>query len=244
MEEKDRELLLLDYLQGRLSAEDRQTVETLLATDAEFARQFSGLKAIWSDLDVLNAPQVSAETQAHFEATLKAFEQTRQTRIHWWNRELRISWGFALVMAGIILCVAFIFLLIASQQEKTLLYGLDNPSSIERIKAVNYVDEHAKDNRQVVEALLTILNTDPSENVRLVTLDALLKLAHRPYVRAGLVHSIARQQTELMQLAIANAMLKLQDKTSVKPLQKLMQSNQDTLIKQQLSQTVKKLESI
>jgi hypothetical protein len=49
-----------------------------------------------------------------------------------------------------------------------------------------------------------------------------------------------------MQVALANAMLHLQEKSSVKPLKKLLeeQDNGNAMIKQKLEQTVQQLESI
>ena len=75
---------------------------------------------------------------------------------------------------------------------------------------------------KVIDALLTTLNEDPNVNVRLATLGALTKLADDPRVREGLVHSIEQQDSPIMQLAIADVMVKLQEKRSVRSLQRLL----------------------
>ena len=100
---------------------------------------------------------------------------------------------------------------------------LENPSASERIRAVSYTNEIGKANKQVIDALLETLNDDPNVNVRLVTLEALVKFANEPAVRQGLVQSIANQESPLMQSAIADVMVKLQEKRSVKSFRELLQ---------------------
>jgi HEAT repeat protein len=99
-------------------------------------------------------------------------------------------------------------------------------------------------NDKVIVALFTTLNNDENENVRLATLDALVRFADNPKVREGLVASLLRQDSELMQVALANVMLQLQEKRSVTPLKKLLEiKNINTMVKKKLEQTVKHIEA-
>jgi HEAT repeat protein len=100
-------------------------------------------------------------------------------------------------------------------------------------------------NDKVLEALFTTLNTDDNENVRLVTLDALVELAANPTVREGLVASLLKQESPLMQVALADALVQLQEKKSVKSFKKLLENQQlNSGVKQKLEQSVKKLQII
>lgn len=79
-------------------------------------------------------------------------------------------------------------------------------------------------------------------NVRLVTLEALADLARDPRVREGLVQSLSRQESPLVQVALADVMLKLQEKRSLKPMRQLLQRpNTNDLVKSKLEQTIKEL---
>jgi hypothetical protein len=100
---------------------------------------------------------------------------------------------------------------------------LQNPSASERIKGISYTSEITTVDKSVIEALLTTLNNDPNVNVRLMTLEALTHYAGNPAVRAGLVESISQQESPLVQAAMADVMLKLQEKNAIKPLKKLLQ---------------------
>ena len=96
---------------------------------------------------------------------------------------------------------------------------------------------------QVVEALLATLNNDPNVNVRLMTLEALAQVAVRnASVREGLVHSIMEQESPLVQAALADVMLKLQEKRSVQPFRKLLQQKDlNVQIRTKIEQTITKL---
>jgi hypothetical protein len=129
-----------------------------------------------------------------------------------------------------------------SMKQMMMLSLLENPSASERIRAVGYTDEMGAASRKVIDALLTTLNQDANVNVRLITLDALARLSGNPIVREGLVQSIARQDSPLVQSAIADLMVKLQEKRSVKPLQKLLHKKDlNGMVKTKIEQSIQKL---
>lgn len=130
----------------------------------------------------------------------------------------------------------------SSMKQMMMLSLLENPSASERIRAVGYTDQMSSVNNKVVDALLTTLNQDPNINVRLITLDALAKLSKSPMVREGLVQSITKQESPLVQSAMADLMVKLQEKKSVKPLQKLLQKKDlNEMVKTKIEESIQKL---
>jgi anti-sigma factor ChrR (cupin superfamily) len=128
------------------------------------------------------------------------------------------------------------------EMKKTVTLALlENPSASERIRGVSYTSEikTVSKNREVIEALLSTLNTDPNVNVRLVTLEALTQYADDAAVRTGLVQSIVQQDSPIMQAAMADVMLKLKDKRSVDSFKKLLQQKDlDHSIRNKLEQTI------
>jgi hypothetical protein len=126
-----------------------------------------------------------------------------------------------------------------------MLSMLENPAATERMKAVSYTQELQTVNDKVLDALFTTLNTDTNENVRLVTLDALVQMANNPKVREGLVASLLKQESPLMQVALADAMVELQEKKSVKSFKKILENKAlNDGVKQKIEQSVKKLQVI
>ena len=119
---------------------------------------------------------------------------------------------------------------------------IDQPSAIDRIKAVNMTNNFASVNDKVVTAMLKTLNNDPNENVRLITVEALYEFADNPRVREGLILSIIKQNSPLVQLALADIMIALQEKKSVEHFENLLKKKDlNDSVRNRLQQTVKVL---
>ncbi|MBD2769851.1 HEAT repeat domain-containing protein [Hymenobacter sp. BT664] len=132
---------------------------------------------------------------------------------------------------------------VGEMRQVLLLSLIDNPSATERLRAVSYTKELNDPNSRVVSALLSTLNNDPNVNVRLATLEALVPLAQEDAtVRLGLVHSLPKQQSPLVQSALADVMVQLQERRSVKPLRELLkQADLDETVKDKIEQTIQTL---
>jgi hypothetical protein len=131
---------------------------------------------------------------------------------------------------------------VSEMREMMMKSLLQNPSASERIKGISYTSEIATVDKSVIEALLTTLNNDPNVNVRLMTLEALTHYAGNPAVRAGLVESISQQESPLVQAAMADVMLKLQEKNAIKPLKKLLlQKNLNGLVRNKVEAAIARI---
>ncbi|WP_139921353.1 zf-HC2 domain-containing protein [Hymenobacter sp. DG01] len=127
-------------------------------------------------------------------------------------------------------------------QPTQVLALLSNPSAVQRLRAVSYAEEVAPTNERVVAALLSTLNQDPNVNVRLASLEVLAGLSHDPVVRQGLVRSLPRQDSPLVQSALADVMVRLQERRSVRPLRKLLQQdNLNEQVKDKIEQSIETL---
>lgn len=132
---------------------------------------------------------------------------------------------------------------VGEMRQVMLLALIENPSATERLRAVGYTKELAGGaDARVVEALLSTLDHDPNVNVRLATLEALAPLAQDPAVRLGLVHALAQQESPLVQAALADAMVQLQERRSVAPLRRLLQqANLDESVKSKIEASINTL---
>jgi HEAT repeat protein len=96
---------------------------------------------------------------------------------------------------------------------------------------------------RVMEALFATLNNDDNVNVRLVTLEALTHIRSDASVRGG-TREIPRlvQDSPMVQVALADVMVKMQEKRSVKALKTLLQKEDlNDLVKVKIEQTIKDL---
>ncbi|HEX2969479.1 MAG TPA: HEAT repeat domain-containing protein [Bacteroidales bacterium] len=111
---------------------------------------------------------------------------------------------------------------VSELKQMMMLSLLQDQSATMRLQAVSYTEELSSVDKQVIEALLLTLNNDPNVNVRLATLEALAQLADESSVREGLVRSIENQESPVVQSAIADVMVRLNEKRSVEPLKRLL----------------------
>jgi hypothetical protein len=114
---------------------------------------------------------------------------------------------------------------VSDLQEMMMLSLLEKGSATERLKAVNLTQEMSDASRKVTNALLQTLNHDENVNVRLAALEALKPYAAESGVREALIRSIARQESPLVQISMAELMVALQEKSAVKEFQKIVDSD-------------------
>ena len=104
-----------------------------------------------------------------------------------------------------------------------MLAMLEKESATERLKAVSLTSDMQLVSKKVTAALFQTLNGDENVNVRLAALDVLMNYAKDDEVREELIRSISLQDSPLVQIALADLMVMLQEKKSVSELKKLLQ---------------------
>lgn len=115
---------------------------------------------------------------------------------------------------------------ITEMKEMVMLSQLRQESPSERLKAVTLAEEWHDDDAKIVTALMRTLNGDPNVNVRLATVETLSRFTDNPDVRRGLIESINRQQSPLVQLALAELMGRLQEKKAKPELNRLLKNKE------------------
>jgi hypothetical protein len=109
-------------------------------------------------------------------------------------------------------------------KETLVLTMMQQNSPVERIKAVNMVAELGSADDQIIAGLLRVLNQDENDNLRLLSLDALLRYSGIPEVRKGLISSIGNQTSPLVQLRLAEIMLILRERRAIPEFQKVLEN--------------------
>lgn len=209
-------------------------------------------KEIWDKLSEIKVPE-SRNLRPDFESMLSEFKQGQRPKTYQifgnWQR-----WAAAasILVVGLIGGIFFQRSVLNPKtdvvelsnevhelKQMMMLSLLENPASTERMKAVSYTEEVAV-NDKMIDALFLTLNNDEDDNVRLVTVEALTKLAKHARVREGLVQSISKQTSPLVQVALADAMVSLQEKRSIKPFEKILKDqNTNAAVKEKLKESIK-----
>lgn len=111
---------------------------------------------------------------------------------------------------------------VSDLKEMMMLSLLEKESASDRLKAVSLTEEMPDASNKVTHALLQTLNNDANINVRLAALEALIPYSKDEHIREELIRSIAKQESPLVQVALAELMVTLQEKSSVKELEKIL----------------------
>ena len=259
--------LFAGWMDDQLMQAERTKMEDHLAHCAACREELAVMQRTWDIMGEISTPEPSEKMRTNFLAMLGDFKNAEQApkgtfnklKAHFnqiWNLQPRWPLAYSLMVALVCFCGAYWFVHSSKQEEQMqalsaqvhdlkqtmTLALLDNPSASERMRAVSYTDDMKHVDSKVIAALLETLNNDPNVNVRLTTLDALTKLANHPEVRQGLIQSITQQGSPLMQSAIADVMMKLQEKGSVKQFKELLkQKDLDNGVRTKISHTISSL---
>ena len=241
--------LITDYVSRQMTEDERSVFESHLRQCVTCLDEVEEQKKIWDMLGETPVPAISSR----LDELDRFYIQPAESRGLW----LKIAAAFILVIAGFAAgfivnrpAIAYnnsqqvdsLSAQVHDMRQMIMLSLLENPSASERIRGVSYTNEISQVNTKIIDALLTTLNNDPNVNVRLMTLDALLHYASNPVVREGLVQSIVQQESPLMQSALADAMLKMQEKRAVQPFKKLLEQKQiNVQVRTKIEQTISRL---
>jgi hypothetical protein len=111
-------------------------------------------------------------------------------------------------------------------RETLVLSMMEQNSPVERIKAVDMISKMNTADDKIIVNLLTTLENDDNDNVRLLALETLIKYAGKPEVREGLIHAISMQSSPMVQIRLAEIMVSLQEKRSVPEFRKVLNNAQ------------------
>lgn len=263
---------LPDLLNDELTPTDRTALDAHLAQCPACQQELAALRQVWQGLGAVPTPEPGPQVRTRFYAMLDEFVEAEKNgpKRRWAGFWEKLAWpvtpawvgrlAYSLILLGLGAAAGYwlqqrnspgvaqqrqidaLSAQVEDMRQTVMLSLLENPSATERLRAVGFTKEINDVDGQVIDALLTTLNNDPNVNVRLVTLEALADLARDARVREGLVQSLTRQESPLVQVALADVMVRLQEKRSLKPLrQMLRQPGINDLVKSKLEQTIKEL---
>jgi hypothetical protein len=243
MEKQKIQDLILRYNSGQASAEDMKQIEWLLEEGNIDLTALEDMQQLEDQVMKIQHPSPSADLDKRFFQML-AQEKKSKSSFSWgrffsWP-ELAPKLAFASVT--LLLGIAIGYLVkpsapsgnqqiellstqVSEMKEMMMLSMLEKESATDRLKAVSLTSEMNEASIKVTNALLQTLNNDENINVRLAALEALKPYVRDINVRKELIKSIARQESPLVQVSLAEVMAEFQVKSSVKELQKIMQSD-------------------
>lgn len=242
MEKKQLEELIAKYNEGLADPAEIRMIERMIEEGNIALTELRDLKDFDDRLMKAAYPSPSLNLDDQFYAALAA--EKKKLRPHF---SFSVNWSVLfprLAFATVVLAVGFtggylfnrpaqnqevheLTQQVSDLKEMMMLSLLEKESATDRLKAVSLTSEMNSVSLKVTSALFQTLNQDENVNVRLAALEALKPYVRDSKVREGLVQAISRQNSPLVQVALAELMASLQEKKSVKELQKIL-DNQNT----------------
>ena len=243
MEKEKLEGLLIDYIDNRLNAVDRRTVEQELMTNREARKLYDELKEVISVMEQSAPLAPSSALKEKFQKDLNdAQRSARRSKTIFFNPTFyRVAAAFALMlMSG---AIGFWISKNNEQQQriaeieremeltrqqladtKQLMLGMleNDQSASQRIKGVNVAMGLPKADEEIVKVLFRTLHSDPSTNVRLAALEALFRFQHDNAVRKGLIAALTEQSDPMVQIRLIQLMVEMGERAVVDDLQKIV----------------------
>jgi hypothetical protein len=219
---------------------------------------------IWNNLAKEVLPKPSAQMHARFYRTLNEIQLTEKRPSFWkvgvdrvnvWLDELSpgARWAFIAGIFIVGLTSGFFFSDRSSDttnqsagvvpDDNFLFTNFDlSQSATTRLREVQGVKNLNRPDEKIFQVLNQVLLNDPNINVRLSAIESLLFFASNPKVREYLIEAIPYQESPLVQLALADAMILLQEKRSTPKWHKLFESGQVEIdVKMHLQETLEPL---
>jgi len=253
------EQLIADYLAGNLDQMGKERVEELISTGEIDFMEFREIEKLHDNLGSLRIPKPAAEMSTLFYAMLeeekhrqqKPFTAKIKIALKQWLSQItlpRVAYAAILLMIGGWAGGQFsgtqseleqLSSEVQNMREMLMVNMLEGPSAAERLKAVNISSELPMADTEAIHALLFTLNNDPSVNVRVQTIEALKRWGNDERVRKGLVESIAGQESPIVIIQLADAMIELELKNSAPELERLLEERElDYTVQQKLQSSI------
>jgi len=251
MMNKSIDELILDYVLGQLKGEELEIFEENLKNNSQLKHEVEKTQSAIKIFEKETSFKIPNPTQAMDDGFYKMLNNSQTSNAKSWFAELinieflkPALYGAAMMLVGI--SIGHYYTggqiditntennLVTSEystkmQELAVVSMLQLPSVSKRLQAVSLVENSNNDvDNVIITALFNTLNNDSNLNVRLAVLDTLVQFSNTANVRLRLVNSITFQDSPMVQLAIADLMLDLQETKAIKPLKKLL-DNKDLI---------------
>lgn len=243
MEKERLEELIIDYIDNRLNAIDRQMIEQELLTNETARKLYHELSEVIRAMEQSVPFEPSKAQRKNFEEMLgREIRTSRSGKVVWFTPGLyRAAAAVALLVVGVSL--GFWISKYNAQQESLAdlkeemelarkqiedtkhmmltMLGNENSAS-QRIKGLNVAIGLPNADEEIVTVLFNTLQNDPNTNVRLAALDALARFQQDPGVRKQLIGSLQRQRDPMVQIRLIQLMVDMKEKSIVDDLQEII----------------------
>ena len=257
--------LLIAYLENNLNEEQKMCVEEHLTECERCRNEYKISQQLLTDMDKVADEQPGPDLQLSFNQMLEEEKETqRYNKFKPVSTKRKIEFGNFrefLKYAAVVIIIFGIGILLGKNlgekgshsveivqlktelqmmQQNLTLATLKQPTTSQRLKAVNILDEQVQADEKIVAILVQTLQSDENVNVRMAAANALAKYTNNELVTNAFLEALRNQKEPSLQITLINILVKIQDERARILFQDIMK-NENTLpvVKQLASEGIK-----
>ncbi len=254
------EAKIIDYLEGNLSEQEARLMKEYVESNELAGQALEETKALLEGTDDLLTREPGSALRANFMNMLEE-EKQLQDNVRPITSGSDRSWKTAFqIAASLLLLIAGYGMgryalqqttddkILALEQESELLKQnvmmalIENRSASKRIQAVNYVQEFATPDSEVLNALIDRMHYDANVNVRLAAAEALSGYSDNAQVKDAFIEALGTEKDPGIQIAIIQFLVEVKDTRARGPMQQLLEQEETpNFVKDQVSQGLSNL---
>ena len=255
--------LLIEYLENSLNKEQTNKVESHLTSCEQCRNEYQLAKQFLSAVNDVEDEQPSANLRMNFNQLLEEEKeiQTKESIITEPKKQNNYRFGEFLKYAAAILIIfgmGFLFgknlhqtndRSLEISQLQTDLYNmkqsltmatLRQPTSSQRLKAVNILEKQGQGDDKVLTVLVQTLQSDANVNVRMAAANALTKFANHPLVRNAYLEALKNQKEPSIQITLINILIDIQENRAKILLEEILkEDNNLPVVKEMAKEGIK-----
>lgn len=257
MEQRKIEELVEKYNEGLSDPAEIKLLEQLIEMGKVGLTRLRELHALDEQILKADAPAPSLRLDDQFYAALAQEKRQQKSsssfQLQLWDLFPRLAAAAVLIVSGFAVGyfiqspaqkneVSELTQEVSDLKEMMMLSLLEKESATQRLRAMSLTSEMDQVSEKVTNALFTTLNHDENVNVRLAALEVLKGYSKNSKVRTQLIESITFQDSPLVQVAMAELMVAIQEKKSVDALKQLLKSDKTpNEVKTKISESIEVL---
>lgn len=238
---------LPEYWAGLISMNEHRDVDAHLAACDACRSEAAELGRLWTNLDRVPVEAPGPQVRSRFYDMLDAYRSGIGETANaepWWRRWFGqplpvLAGALAMLAAGFLAGrllqpaapkpvdenaqVAQLRTEVNNMRQMVALSLLQQQSASERMKGVTFANRVDKSDREVVAALLDTVKSDPNVNVRLAAVDAFKHFGSDHSARRHLLEAVVAQDSPMVQIAIIELLVDLNDQSASKTLAAMAQ---------------------
>ena len=160
------------------------------------------------------------------------FESQLKEALHTTSKQKTNSYTYLAVAASVCLCLSLGYYFfqqktVKDEEREQLIYSMSDDVASERLQAVyDFEEYYEEEDGRILQTLFMLLHKDDNNNVKIATIDALVKFSNNEKVRLHLIKALEEEQEPLVQIKLIQSLTVLRETRAKEPLEQLIEDKQ------------------